>query len=118
MADLFLTPGVANEEDEEGRLRKGIEIICGTNLHDRQAFPLGKAFLLSRFSALSGNMQTNWRLATVHGPHLGARPSHFWLICEFRGWWEWVGINTHNFSCPVGAVGDVSDIGTEGEGEH
>ena len=77
--DLFLIPGAANEIDdqEEGSFGE-IERICATNLHDRQAFPLGNAFLLSRFSGLEGNTQSNSRLAVEHGPHLGGRPSHFW----------------------------------------
>ena len=83
--DLFLTPGAANGkgDQEEGPSGKGIERICATNLHDRQAFPLGNAFLLSRFSGLGGNTQSSSRLAVEHGPHLGGRPSHFWRIGGF-----------------------------------
>lgn len=78
--DLFLTPGAANGsgDQEEGRSGKEIERVCGTNLHERQAFPLGNAFLLSRLSGLRGNTQSNSRFAVEHGPHLGGRPSHFW----------------------------------------
>lgn len=63
--------------DQGGPPGKEIGVICDTNLQDRQAFPLGKAFLLSRFSGLKGNVQTKSRLAMEHGPHLGERPSHF-----------------------------------------
>jgi len=57
---------------------RGLRRICDTNLQDRQAFPLGKAFLLSRLSGLGGNTQSNSRFAAEQGPHLGERPSHFW----------------------------------------
>ena len=78
--DLFLTPGVVNKRGGlgEGCFGKEIDRISDTDLHDRQAFPLGKAFLLSRFSGLNGNTQSSSRFAAEHGPHLGERPSHFW----------------------------------------
>ena len=78
MTDLFLAPEVMNESgDQEEGPPEGNRGI--THLHDRQAFPLGNAFLLSRFSGLEGNTQSNSRFAPEHGPHLGERPSHF---CE------------------------------------
>lgn len=79
--DLFLAPGTMNDGQKrrsEGAFGRRIERVCATNLHDRQAFPLGNAFLLSRFSGLNGKTQSSSRFAPEHGPHLGERPSHFW----------------------------------------
>ena len=92
-------------------------MIYDTNLHDRQAFPLGKAFLLSRFSGLKGNEQFSSRFAMEHGPHLGERPSHFWGIGELRGCCWWIAdISTHDFSFTVGVVEmRDSEGGREGE---
>lgn len=91
---------------------------CATNLHDRQAFPLGNAFLLSRFSGLDGNSQSNSRFAPEQGPHLGNWPSHFWETGEpgaFRG----LDGDYHarlSVYC-LGGRHEVRDGGTEREGE-
>lgn len=65
-------------DQEDGPSGNEIGGICATNLQDKQAFPLGNAFLLSRLSGLIGKTQSNSRLAVEHGPHLGGRPSHLW----------------------------------------
>ena len=75
--NLFLAPDAGNERGIRP-VGNEIEMICETNLHERQAFPFGRAFRLSRFSGLKGNMQSSSRFAIEHGPHLGERPSHFW----------------------------------------
>ena len=89
----------------EGCFGKEIDRISDTDLHDRQAFPLGKAFLLSRFSGLNGNTQSISRFAAEHGPHLGERPSHFWETGE-NSWRSagGPGMITHNFPFPGGVA--------------